>query len=786
MPRARRIRLIVAAPLLVALLAAAASADTWFPGRVNNAPGDISGAEAAVVAAYQQHFGRAPEGGEHMIHVNSVRDNYATLAEVLGNIAAAAGAGAPGTPGTPGAPGAPGTPGAPPPGAFGSESSHAPVDQLDPYFTRSATGRIDEESTQNYACAQDPPGEPSANTAKACAHLTDAIQGTDIEGYNDDGTPRRRGLKLDGSGPMPDITYHWKATDPLDATLGAADGRSFSVRYPDPAEPPPHTSKVACRIRYRYKQFILEPNAGAIAAGQNAFATFPALVAAMVPANAYAINAPPAPTVGTSFAGDPKNSGSFTSFVSYTITYKYKVTETKTVTNPDGTTSEVTEEVEKNGSKSKSWSGQTGLMRHEMSNRTTPEAILLQTVVDITCPKITLLPCGLDVDGNIPATTGDFILVRAKISDNNRFADIRDAWLHYETKPSWGTGIETWAGAPLKLEVDGSKGGVPFTPANVADYRAMTPLPYNVKGHKALRWYVDVRDGSVYSEVCGAFGNHNKGDLAHDGTNLCSDTHNTDYGYISLFDNDRPNIKLTVWEVTRGGIERVGTYEAVEDWAQPDMYNAFGATATWSAPIPTDDDLKAVPPVIAVPPELEPYILEPVRDAMVAKFGEQKSSYEFRIGDRGETLYEDRKYVFIADVDDNVEFLCNNLVLTPVPKLERTRFYYRFREPSERIDMGGEDEVARGGGTWKWYISTADPNDMVAGTGSRDCYAFEHVFHQKIAGADPADACFLELRAVDTAGHERRLSLTIRIGDVKSEFRSFDEKIEREGSGGKR
>lgn len=483
------------------------------------------------------------------------------------------------------------------------------------------------------------------------------------------------------------------------------------------------------------------------------------------------------PSVATSYDGSPEGGGPFSTTVTGTMDYEEYVK----VKENDPSTDEDDEYDWKPRSKTVTLGAfTTAVIIPRTSDRETPVAEMPLKVVDVTAPWFKFV-AGFGIEpGNIPATTGDFKLVKVEIYDNNRYADIRTPFLHYESRPSGGAD-DTWATEPLILDIDGSKGAPPFN--NFGVYRAMMPLPHNYKGYKCIRWYVDNHDGSMFSHHCGA-GNHNKGDLSHSG-GAQADVENTDYGYLTLYDNDRPNIAVHIYEKTRTGIEKIATYRAAENWKAPDMYQAFSSGGPlWKGSIPDDGLLRQGTEAIFLPEEIVPYVTEPVEMAMAADLQNQVEDadarkYKFKVGERGEVLYEDRKYFFVVNANDNIEFLADAGTVKPVPKLKRTKVWYQFVEPSENINMGTFEPVEPG--NWRWYLCTEDPKDF--DSGAKECYAFEHIFHRKIAGDDPDDTAFLNIKAEDTAGHMRYFWLTIRVGDVRSDFHNYDQKMLRPGEG---
>ncbi len=479
---------------------------------------------------------------------------------------------------------------------------------------------------------------------------------------------------------------------------------------------------------------------------------------------------PPRATVTTTFSGSATQGGNFTTIVTGFQNWKKDIPA-----QYDDAGNKTDDAKTQTGTASKSFSFETASIKPNVTGRSTPEAEMYLKIIDITAPWVKFHP-GFE-PGTHSATTGDYQLVKCDIYDNNRYAKIRNPWLYYETKPVDG-GAEFWCSEPLILESEAS----PSLPGvNKGTYRAMIPLPYSHKGNKCIKWYVDVHDGSNFSHHCGG-GNHNRSDCAH-GDSPQSDVHGTDYGLMNLYDNDRPNITLRIYEKTRTGIEKIATYEAKENYDSPDLYNGYIAgSSNFKGIIPGDEQLKSGN--IPVPTDLQPYLTAGLEASLRKTFNkqikaekEEYKEFEFTIGQQGEVIYEDRKYFFVVDVDDNVSHKSINGSSSEINKLQRTKLYYKFKEPSDNIDMASFEEIPRSGNLWHWYLSPDNPVNFE--TGKKDCYSFEHIFHTHISGEEKKDTAYLYLRAVDKADHERNLRLFIRVGDVRSEFTSFDSKLKK-------
>jgi len=450
-------------------------------------------------------------------------------------------------------------------------------------------------------------------------------------------------------------------------------------------------------------------------------------------------------------------------------------------------------------------------LRHEM-------------VLDTTAPKITFDGGTIgNGQGDVCSGSGDLVLVKVEISDNNLYSPLSTPYLTYETAPSGGAGVnESWSAVPLQME---SVGAVPDNnaarpyPANSGKFQTLVPVPYNIKGIKAIRWFVDAFDGAKAPhtpEFHGApsNGNHNHGNFwttsgGHDGNT--HDTHEVPEnikGTISVYDNDRPNIDVRMWKVDRSGVYLVGEFLASEDYFVEDCYyqtndpkliDNTGVTAgTYSGfkgSIPTDLILTA-----GYQPAFPATSLFTAakKQKVVANLDHQceKSDkwfdYEAGAGVKSQNgncpvVFEDVKYIFTVDAADNIEAVVNSGARTDIPKVERTLVTFDFQDRKDINISSAKMEFVPGqrvpknaaGGAVHWYLGPEDPSIPVADPTMlpMEVPTFEYVFHS-VSKAD--DVRRMKLDVEDCVGHHREINIKFKISEVTNELRILEEKVKRE------
>ncbi|HOT77642.1 MAG TPA: hypothetical protein PK467_17785, partial [Candidatus Wallbacteria bacterium] len=388
----------------------------------------------------------------------------------------------------------------------------------------------------------------------------------------------------------------------------------------------------------------------------------------------------------------------------------------------------------------RSQSFKAGTVKHnDEDNKFTDESIVHETVLDTTAPKIEFAPqaigglATLTGSGDIICSSGDLINVRVKIIDNNRYSALRTPFLTYETAPSTNNAAgATWSAVPLMMEpcagVPDNAAPRPFSGGNWGYFQALVPSPHNIKGTKALRWFVDAFDGAKFRQPqpyngVACFGNFNHGNFEYngDGPNTPKvDQSANKMGTLSIYDNDRPNINVKMWKVDRSGIYLVGDFEAAEDYFTEDFYydmtnpsdmiDSSGPAGEYKAKIPPDTAAGNVPAAssilgpgsagMQIPAALifpSSSLFPADRKAPIAgnlKYQVEDAGYDFFKYHAGfgssapsglkdgncPVVFEDVKYIFTVDAYDNIEGIANNGVISAIPKPERTKVSFELKD----------------------------------------------------------------------------------------------------------
>lgn len=793
--------------------------------------------------------------------------------------------GAPGlNPGIPANPGQPGDPVfvPPPPGINtppGTISKQIPIN-----FSRlGGPPEIREREEYSWKWEHAQLQHPDAKPGNAYNYIKASIKrGFEIESNDDQGvsqiTPdeankyievngtfyKKSGINVDGDGPLPNsLLAKWKVRYPsvtpggaggwniehnLDKGIG--EGDEFKYSMPEPSEP--FKVIVAMRVEHTWRDYKYEKAPSQISAAIQFY-------------NALKNNQDPTGSLnGDNFrnvqitAHEPVCSGGTgpagPSPISVTISGKATFQEHKKV----GEEKYMENGVEKkrdvknwvNGSKTIAKSFDAGKTVHnDETGKLTDESIVHETVLDTTAPKLEFAPqaigglATLTGTGDIICSSGDLINVRVKVTDNNKYSALRTPYLTYETEPSGNnpTGA-TWSGVPLLMEpcpgVPDNSSPRPFANGNWGYYQALVPAPHNIKGTKALRWFVDAFDGSGFKQPqsfngADCFGNFNHGNFEFDG--IANNTHKVDaspnkYGTLTIYDNDRPNIEVKMWKVDRTGIYLVGEFEASEDYFTEDFYydltnpaniiDPGGPAGEYKAKIPADTaagNVQAASSVLGVASagmQIPGALIFPntalfpiARKMPIAqnlKFQIEDAPYNFFKYQAGygagaaaglkdgncPVVFEDVKYIFTVDAYDNIEGIANNGVVTMIPKPERTRLSFEFKDTASQPQLGAVNMEFRQGQSGPvtsaaegklWYLGPEDPSiPLAAGTVMlKEVPTFEHVFHS-VSKDDSVGSRYFKITAADRCGHKRNIAIHFKVSEVTNELRVLEEKIKRE------
>jgi len=665
---------------------------------------------------------------------------------------------------------------------------------------------------------------------------------------------KRGGIPVGGDGPDPNtLEPHWKVKYPTMSLAGGnwsaayprevlSDqvGKTFTFTMPEPTEP--FCSLIELRVKHTYINYDFSSNQGGVNQARNMYVAIQNRSAFSVPGGAYDISytGPELSVVG----GYVNGRGQDNVVAIVTGTVKYSIDEGGQDDDPD-----------KPGDQSKPATKHTytfqnnpttficGKVKSSDEGKVAEVATLYEKVLDITAPKIEFLS-GSSIRSNceVDCGSGDLVLIRVKVSDNNKYNPIRIPFLTYETAPGQQCGI------PLRMEPgpgtpDASVAQRPFASGNIGIYYSLAPVPINIKGNRAIKWHVDAFDGAAAQHQhdflnAAAFGNHNRGDFfdggkGYDGNGPAPERHMSDpssCGYLSIYDNDRPNINIKMWKVDRGGMYVVGDFTANEDYMLEDCYyrhtppppdpvcniadsqDGFGAFKGYKGAIP--DDTVLLRPV--APGSVFPYFppttfYSPSRanavNGNLANQIEDKNCNKFKFmagfgaGQPGNcpVVFEDVKYLFTVDADDNIDTLSNSGVMQRIPtKLDKLKFSFQFNDKYSNPDrnMAAEEEItfdqssglAMGASeyTKMWYLGPIDPSIPLAPGASmaKEVPVFEHIFHNvtpaQYGVSNPDPGCSLKISVMDCSGHWRHMTVYFKVKEVSNELRVLEEKVKRD------
>jgi len=677
---------------------------------------------------------------------------------------------------------------------------------------------------------------------------------------------RKRGIDIDGDGPLPDsLNPKWEVRYPSVAPNGSggwnvahnltkttAQGDNFTYSMPEPCEP--FKALVAMKVKHTWRDFNYDKSGSQL---QAAIQFYTALksntdpTGTIVPGNKYKDITTTAG--GVSASGGVCTAGPCGVSVTVTgsITYmEYEKVGTQTVTDANGEEHEE-DIMEWRGPKTRSIgkSFPAGKVKHDDDpDKFTDESIVHELVLDTTAPRIEFAPqsiggmANLAGSGDIICSSGDLINVRVKVTDNNRYCALRTPYLTYETAPSGNNPAGApWSAVPLMMEpcagVPDNTAPRPFSGGNWGYFQALVPAPHNIKGSKALRWFVDAFDGAKFEQTqhfngAPAFGNLNHGNFQYDGVgpntpNVAPSPANT--GTLSIYDNDRPNINVKMWKVDRAGIYLVGEFEAAEDYFTEDFYydmtnpsniiDPSGPAGEFKAKIPADTAPGNVPAAAAIlgpnsagsqipgalifPNSVLFPAAKKIPIAQNLKFQIEDSSYNFfkyqagfgaagvgGLKDGGcAVVFEDVKYIFTVDAFDNIEGLANNGVVTMIPRPERTKVSFELKDDTAptlaAVNMefrDGQSAAVTSANEGKlWYLGPEDPSiPTPAGTPiPKEVPTFEHVFHS-VSADNSVGNRYMKIAATDRCGHKRHLAIHFKVSEVTNELRVLEEKIKRE------
>ncbi len=829
-------------------------------------------------------------GGAHSVHFEI---NYKlfgddakhTSVSAPKTIVFATGAAGPNPGDNPGNPGQPGVPGfvPPPPGVNtlpGTISKQIPIN-----FSRSGgPPEIREREEYSWKWEHAQLQHPSANPGKAYNYVVASIKrGAEMESNDDQGVAqiapdeadkyvehngtfyRKGGIDIDGDGPLPDsLQAKWEVRYPsvtpggaggwnviYNLQKGTGQGDEFKYSMPEPSEP--FKVIVAMKVEHIWREYSYVKAPSQIG---EAIQFYNALKNNQDPTGSLngsnfrnvqiTVNAP-------SCSGGAGQVGP--SFINVTVSGKatyqeYKKVGEREVTNDKGEKHKEDIMDWVNGSKTIAKPFDAGKTVHnDEAGKLTDESVVHEKVLDTTAPKLEFAPqaigglATLTGTGDIICSSGDLINVRVKVSDNNKYSALRTPYLTYETAPSGNNpNGATWSGVPLSMEpcpgVPDNLAARPFANGNWGYYQALVPAPHNIKGTKALRWFVDAFDGSGFKQPqsfngSDCFGNFNHGNFEFDG--IANNTHKVEaspdkYGTLTIYDNDRPNIDVKMWKVDRTGIYLVGEFEASEDYFTEDFYydltnpaniiDPSGPAGEFKAKIPADtaagnvhaassllgvDSAGMQVPGALIFPNTALFPLErkmPI--AQNLKFQIEDAPYNFFKYQAGygvgaaaglkdgncPVVFEDVKYIFTVNAYDNIEGIANNGVVTIMPKPERTRLSFEFKDTASQPQLGAVNMEFRQGQSGPvtsaaegklWYLGPEDPSiPLAAGTAMlKEVPTFEHVFHS-VSKDDSVGSRSLKITAADRCGHKRNIAIHFKVSEVTNELRVLEEKIKRE------
>lgn len=792
-----------------------------------------------------------------------------------------------------GNPGAPGAFVPPPPGQNtppGTVSQQIPIN-----FAR-AGGPPEIKERESYTWSWPHPQlqHPTSNPGKAYSYIINNIKrGSEIETDEETGIDgnahsalsenekanyiefggtyyRKRGINIDGDGPLPDsLNPKWEVRYPSVSPNGSggwnvahnltkttAQGDNFTYSMPEPCEP--FKAVVAMKVKHTWRDYSYDKAGCQL---QAAIQFYTALKSNTDPTGVY--NNQDKYKDVTITANLPSCSGGvgqagplpITITISASVTFMEKVKvgtedDNSQPANPDGSKPQKDKfewQGLKNGTISKNFNG--GKVKHDDDpDKFTDESIVHELVLDTTAPRIEFAPqtiggmANLAGSGDIICSSGDLINVRVKVTDNNRYCALRTPYLTYETAPSGNNPAGApWSAVPLMMEpcagVPDNTAPRPFTGGNWGYFQALVPAPHNIKGSKALRWFVDAFDGAKFQQPqqfngVAAFGNFNHGNFQYDGVG--PNTHHVapspaNTGTLSIYDNDRPNINVKMWKVDRAGNYLVGEFEAAEDYFTEDFYydmtnpsnivDPSGPAGEFKAKIPVDTAPGNVPAAAAIlgpnsagsqiPGALifpNSVLFPAAKKTPIAenlKFQIEDSSYNFfkyqagfgaggvgGLKDGGcAVVFEDVKYIFTVDAFDNIEGLANNGVVTMIPRPERTKVSFELKDDTApalaAVNMefrDGQSAAVTSANEGKlWYLGPEDPSiPTPAGAPiPKEVPTFEHVFHS-VSADNSVGNRYMKIAATDRCGHKRHLAIHFKVSEVTNELRVLEEKIKRE------
>lgn len=676
--------------------------------------------------------------------------------------------------------------------------------------------------------------------------------------YEPSTTPGRRylraGIPVDGDGPdINTLEPHWKVKFPEVSLSGGGwsatyprevlpdrTGNPLTYSMPEPTEP--FASLIELRIKHTYIDYKFRSNQGQINQARNMYKSIADRSAFNVPDGATDVvyEGPNLRVDGG--VVDPRG----TSDMIATVTGKvsYTVMEGGREDNPN--TAEDEHRDDRPVRKEQPAGGQytCGTVSSHDRDQTTPEcATTYEQVLDITAPKIEFLS-GSSLRGNseVDCGSGDLVLIRVKVTDNNRYTPIRIPYLTYETTPGQQCGV------PLRMEPgpgtpDATVANRPF-PANIGIYYSLAPVPSNIKGDRAIKWTVDAFDGAGAPHPHNflnspAFGNHNMGDFfdngrGYNGNGPAPDVHARTTnpnasGFLSIYDNDRPNINIKMWKVDRGGMYVVGDFSANEDYMLEDCYyrhtppppdpvcniadsqDGFGNYKGFKGAIPEDNILLnpvSRPGFPFFPPssfysasrqnDVKANLANQIEDVNTNRF---KYFAGFGSGLPGNcpVVFEDVKYLFTIDADDNIDTISRGGTIVRIPsKLQKLKFSFQFNdrysEPDramaamEEIDFDETSGLVRNASQYAkpWYLGPIDPSVPLAPGAAmpKDVPTFEHVFHNvtpaQYGASNPDPGCSLKVSVMDCSGHWRHSIVFFKIKEVSNELRVLEEKVKRD------
>ncbi len=716
------------------------------------------------------------------------------------------------------------------------------------------------------------PQEPNAKPGSIWAYLRGAIKrGQEADTEDENGVAqlpdepkavekyveiggmffRKGGVKVGGSGPVPGslkplwtVRYPssnqnggaWNTQYNLDRIGGSqlpTDSQidNFSFKPTEPTEP--FFFEISMKIKHKWREFYYDRTGSLLSNAISYAAQLPGVLNAQAQGDSDFrgfVKAADAASNSINPSGGEGNHGSAINVaIANSCTYnKQYWKEVDDGFEADGVTKK-TKKVEDGPPRPHTISGGAsffcGKSKHDPEpEQNTDPCIRHELVLDTTAPKIAFDSGSIgNGQGDVLCGSGDLVLVKVEISDNNLYSPLSTPYLTYETAPSGGVGAnDAWSAVPLQmvpvLAVPDNNASRPYA-ANTGKFQALVPVPHNIKGAKAIRWFVDAFDGSKAPhtpEFQGApsNGNHNKGNFwttsgGHDGNT--PDTHEVPpniNGTISIYDNDRPNINVRMWKVDRAGVYLVGDFSAAEDYFVEDCYyqtndpklvDNTATTGTYSGfkgTIPTDPVLTAAGYTPAYPQTtLFPAAKkQKIIDTLDHQCEKSNMWFNYEAGDGVKrqngncpVVFEDVKYIFTVDASDNIEALVNSGARTDIPKVERAVLTFNFQDKNDNNISSTKMEFVPGqrapkssaGGAVHWYLGPEDPSIPVADPTMlpMEVPTFEYVFHSV---SKAGDIRRMNINVEDCVGHRRELNINFKVNEVTNELRILEEKVKRE------